>query len=116
MAILGSVGTTYAIFKTGGAGLEKAQNVTNTINASLTEMNKLMELLKENPQLAEGILSRMFDLLSNCKEKMQPDELDSFLKEILRIFHPDKLKELRNMPKEKAQKIYQLANKLKDKK
>ena len=86
------------------------------VNDSLVEMNKLIEHLKENPQLAEGILSRMFDLLSNCKEKMQPDEFDSFLKEILRIFHPDKLNELRNMPKEKAQKIYQLANKLKDKK
>jgi len=109
MAILGSVGTTYWIFKTGSAEIK-------VVNDSLVEMNKLIEHLKENPQLAEGILSRMFDLLSNCKEKMQPDELDSFLKEILRTFHPDKLKELRNMPKEKAQKIYQLANKLKDKK
>lgn len=160
MAILGSVGTTYAIFKTGGAGLEKAEgpikniiekakDALQNILASLiaasqagvkvnldlsdalgklipvlelvnsiekgavsAEMSELVKFLEENPQLAEGILSHMFSLLRNCRESMQPDEFKSYLKKVAMLFHPDKLKNLRNISEEDAKIIYQLTTEL----
>ncbi len=164
MAILGSVGTTYAIFKAGGAGLEKAegpikniiteakealQNILTSLTtasqagvkvnldfsdtldklipvlelvysiekgAVSAEMSELVKFLEENPQLADGILSNMFGLLSNCRESMQPDEFKSYLKKVALLFHPDKLKNLRNISEEDANKIYQLTTELMNKK
>ncbi len=108
MSILGSVGTTYAIFKTGSAGIK-------VVNDSIEEMNKLIEHLKQNPQLEEDILLRMFALFSNCEKSMQPDEFRSYLKKVAMLFHPDKLKSLRNISKEDANKIYQLTTELMNK-
>lgn len=105
MALVGSVATTYAIFSYGFAG----------VKSSLEEMNKLIDHLKENPELRDGILNSMFSLFESCKKRMQPDEFEKLLKQILMLFHPDKLKNLRNITKEKAEEIYLLAAELKDK-
>ena len=82
--------------------------------AASTEMSELVKFLKENPQLAEGILSQMFNLLSNCEKSMQPDEYKNYLKKMAMLFHPDKLKNLRNIPQKDAEKIYQLTTELMD--
>ena len=167
MGIIGSVVTTYAIFKTGSAGITEAEDpikniidkteeaiknmandvktveflqqinnlkiyesikavlllaketplldISKTVESSLEEMDKLLSHLEKNPELAQGILSAMFNLLRNCKESMQPDEFKSYLKKVALIFHPDKLKNLRNISEEDANKIYQLTTELMNK-
>ena len=110
MAIVGSVLETYTIFKYGFAGVKEAEkpfmNIMKTVENSLSEMNKLMDHLKANPDLRDDILNRMFSFLGSCKERMHPDEFNKFIRQLILLFHPDKLKNLRNISGEQAKDIY----------